>query len=102
MTGKERCVVLLSGGLDSSTLAYWVRDRGYEVYPLTCKYGQTQTKEVECAISIAGKLGISIKVIDLSSLNEIFTEVPPSGADSIPMPSRFRLIFLSTAVAYAH
>mgnify|MGYP001080624840 CR=1 FL=1 len=101
MTGKERCIVLLSGGLDSSVLAYWVRDRVYEVYALTCRYGQTATKEVECAIHIAEGLGAPMKVIDLSSLQEIFTGFASPSHVTIPSPSRFRLIFLSTAVTYA-
>jgi len=102
MTGKERCVVLLSGGLDSSILAYWARDRGYEIYALACRYGQTATKEVECAIHIAERLGAPIKVVDLSSLQEIFTGMTTPNHVTLPPASKFRLIFLSTAVAYAH
>jgi 7-cyano-7-deazaguanine synthase len=101
MAGEEKCVVLLSGGVDSSILAYWAKDQGYEVYTVTCKYGQTATKEVECAISIAEKLGAPIKVIDLSSLQEIFIALASSSNETIPPTSRFRLIFFSTAVAYA-
>ena len=101
MAGEEKCVVLLSGGVDSSILAYWAKDQGYEVYTVTCKYGQTATKEVEFAISIAEKLGAPIKVIDLSSLQEIFIALASPSNETIPPTSRFRLIFFSTAVAYA-
>lgn len=101
MTGEEKCVVLLSGGPDSSTLAYWATDQGYEVYTMTCKYGQTATREVECAISIAEKLGAPMKVVDLSSLQEIFTGMTSPSDETIPPTSKFRLIFFSTAVVYA-
>ena len=101
MKEKERVVVLLSGGPDSSTLAYWVKDQGYEVHTLTWRYGQTARKEVECAISIAEKLGIPLKVIDLSSLQETLTGTPSSTDETVPLTSKFRLILFSTAVAYA-
>jgi len=101
MKGKGKCVVLLSGGLDSSILAYWAKDQGYEVYALACKYGQTATKEVEYAITVIEKLGASLKVIDLSSLRDIFTGISSSDNETVPRGSRIRLIFFSTAVAYA-
>lgn len=110
MTEKGKCVVVLSGGPDSSTVAYWAKDQGYEVSAISCKYGQIATKEVECATRIAAKLGVSIKVIDLSSLKEIFSGVTSLVDANIPLTSSFsepiivpfrNAIFLSTAVAYA-
>lgn len=110
MAGKEKCVVLLSGGPDSSTVAYWAKKQGYEVYAMSCKYGQIATKEVQCATQIAAKLGAPMKVIDLSSLKEIFTGVTSLVDENIAMTSSFsqpiivpfrNAIFLSTAVAYA-
>lgn len=110
MTGKGKCVVVFSGGPDSSTVAYWAKDQGYEVFAMTCKYGQIATKEVECATRIATKLGVSLKLIDLSSLKEIFSGVTSLVDANIPLTSSFsgpiivpfrNAIFLSTAVAYA-
>lgn len=110
MKQKEKCVVILSGGPDSSTVAYWAKKQGYCVYAITFKYGQIATKEVEHAIKIADKLRISIKLIDLSSLKEIFAGVTSLCDESIPMTPSFSQpiivpfrngIFLSTAVAYA-
>ena len=107
---SEKCVVLLSGGPDSATVAYWAKRRGYEVNAMACKYGQIATKEVESAGLIAAKLGATIKVIDLSSLKEIFAGVTSLVDDKIPMTSNFsqpiivpfrNAIFLSAAVAYA-
>ncbi|GAG96821.1 unnamed protein product, partial [marine sediment metagenome] len=75
MNQKERCVVVLSGGLDSTTVAYWAKNEGYDVHGLTFKYGQIATKETQHAHIVAQNLGIQIKEIDLSSLKEIFVGV---------------------------
>ncbi len=110
MAEKGKCVVVLSGGPDSSTVAYWARDQGYDVRAISCRYGQIATKEVEFATKIAAKLGILLKVIDLMSLKEIFSGVTSLVDSSIPLTSSFtepiivpfrNAIFLSTAVAYA-
>lgn len=107
---KKRCVVILSGGIDSSTVAYWAKSIGYDVYALTFKYGQIAQKEVEHATLIAEKLGVTIKIVNLNSLKEIFAgvtslcdekiEVTPTFSPSLVVPFR-NAIFLSVAVAYA-
>jgi 7-cyano-7-deazaguanine synthase len=107
---KEKCVVVLSGGPDSATVAYWAKKQGYDVSAITFKYGQIATKETESAQKIAAKLGASIKVIDLSTLKEVFGEVTSLCNPDIPMTSSFsqpiivpfrNAIFLSVAVSYA-
>ena len=51
-------VCLLSGGMDSATLAYLAKREGYEILALHLNYGQrTESKERECAKKIAGLLG---------------------------------------------
>ena len=53
-----KAVCLLSGGMDSSTLAYLAKSRGYDIYALHLNYGQrTEEKERACAKKIAGLLG---------------------------------------------
>ncbi len=54
----KKAIVILSGGLDSSTCAYMAKGQGYEVFPLTFLYGQRHEKEIECAKKIAGSLGV--------------------------------------------
>ncbi len=107
---SDKCIVLLSGGPDSATVAYWAQKKGYNISALACRYGQIATKEVESATRIAGQLGAKIKVIDLSSLREIFVGVTSLVDDKVPMTSSFtqpiivpfrNAIFLSAAVAYA-
>jgi 7-cyano-7-deazaguanine synthase len=107
---KEKCVVVLSGGPDSSTVAYWAKNQGYDVYAISCMYGQIATKEVEYAGRIAERLGIRLKLVDLSSLKEIFGGATSLCNENIPMTSSFsqpiivpfrNAIFLSIAVSYA-
>jgi len=52
-----KAVCLLSGGMDSTTLAYVAKDRGYDILALHITYGQrTERKERQCARTIAGLL----------------------------------------------
>ena len=110
MKQKEKCVVVLSGGPDSVTVAYWAKKQGYDIYGLSYKYGQIASKEVEHAKMIAQKLGIHLKVIDLSSLRDIYVGVTSVCDEEIEMTESFsqpiivpfrNAIFLSIAVAYA-
>ena len=109
-TNTKKCVIVLSGGLDSATVAYWAKKHNYEIYPLTFNYGQIAEKETHYAQKIAETIGVNTKIINLSSLKEIFsqvtslcnTEIPLSQNFSSPIIVPFRnAIFLSTAVAYA-
>src|SRR5271157_212547 len=53
-----KAVCLLSGGMDSTTLAYLARDSGYSIYALHVNYGQrTERRELASARKIADLLG---------------------------------------------
>lgn len=57
-TGTKNAVCLLSGGMDSTTLAYLAKSKGYGIYALHVNYGQrTEKKELASAKKIAGLLG---------------------------------------------
>ncbi len=110
MVESKKCVVVLSGGPDSATVAYWAKAQGYTVYPITFKYGQIAVKETDVAQKIAEKIGTTTKIIDLSALKDIFRgttslvnrEIPLTTEFSSPIIVPFRnAIFLSAAVAYA-
>ena len=52
-----KAVCLLSGGMDSSTLAYLAKNEGYDICALHLNYGQrTESKELACAQKIASLL----------------------------------------------
>lgn len=121
---RKSVVVLLSGGLDSTTLAYLAREgpKPYSknrVFTLTFNYGQRHTKELQSAFKVAKKIGAeSHKIfnIDLtqwggSSLTDSKMKVPLKRylfrkkltKRSIPntyVPAR-NTLFLSFALAYA-
>ncbi|MDI6734652.1 MAG: 7-cyano-7-deazaguanine synthase QueC [bacterium] len=49
----KKAVILLSGGLDSTTTLYWAKNQGYTCVCLIFDYGQRHRKEIQCAITIA-------------------------------------------------
>ena len=54
----NRAVVLLSGGLDSTTAAALARRDGWDLYALTVRYGQAHACEIEAARRVAAALGV--------------------------------------------
>jgi 7-cyano-7-deazaguanine synthase len=115
MKADKRAVVLLSGGLDSTTTAAIASKAGYDVFGLTFRYGQRHDFEIEAARKVARFLGIRehlILNIDLHSLGgSALTgsgEVPRGRSPGemtaeIPVtyvPAR-NTIFLSVALALA-
>ena len=63
----KRCVVLLSGGIDSSTTLAIARSEGYEVFALSFRYGQRHVIELKGAVGIARSLGIEVhKILDIN------------------------------------
>jgi 7-cyano-7-deazaguanine synthase len=107
---NKKCVVVLSGGPDSTVVAYWAKKQGYDINCISFKYGQIAEKETECARQIAKGIDAPIKVIDMSSLREIFVGVTSLCDRGIALTSDFsqpivvpfrNAIFLSVAVSYA-
>lgn len=109
----SKAVVILSGGMDSTTLLYKVRQDHDVVSVLSFDYGQRHIKELECAKKTANKLGIPHKVIDLSAVNAVMEgssltrdiDVPEGhyadeNMKATVVPNR-NMIMLSVAVADA-
>src|ERR1051326_8271554 len=68
MVVKRRAVVLLSGGLDSTTVLAIAKSEGYITYALSFRYGQRHELEVEAAKKIATQFSVeehAIAQIDL-------------------------------------
>ncbi|MBU6427507.1 MAG: 7-cyano-7-deazaguanine synthase QueC [Cyanobacteria bacterium REEB65] len=53
----KRAIVLLSGGLDSTTCAYVARHEGYAIHALSFDYGQRLRRELDSAAKIASAVG---------------------------------------------
>jgi len=64
-------VVILSGGLDSTTLAYWLASRGAALTLLTVDYGQRHRKEIRFARRTAVALQAAHHVADLSFISQL-------------------------------
>lgn len=62
MTGPK-AVVLLSGGMDSTTTAAIAGSRGFEVHALTFRYGQRHGVELDAAKRVAARLGVRHHVV---------------------------------------
>ena len=61
--GAPKAVVLLSGGLDSTTALAIAQQEGFEVYALSFRYGQRHSAELAAAQRIAERFGVSRHVI---------------------------------------
>ncbi len=113
-----QAVVLLSGGLDSTTAAALARREGWTLNALTVRYGQTHAVEIAAARRVAAALGIVRHIeldVDLRAFGgsalvgdgtiprAVGVTGPPSPAASIPatyVPAR-NTILLSLALGWA-
>lgn len=64
-------MVLLSGGLDSTTVATHAKSDGCEVRAIAVRYGQSHHREVESARRVAEQLGIPLQVVDVPSYGAV-------------------------------
>ena len=108
-----KSIIILSGGMDSATVAYKAKNRGFEIVALHFNYGQrTQKKELQSFQAICDDLDIKNRyVIDLDFFKQIGSalvdnkiKIPVNGIEKgIPVtyvPFR-NGIFLSIATAIA-
>src|SRR5215210_6635272 len=58
MSEKKKAVVLLSGGLDSTTSLAVAAAEGFAIYALSFRYGQRHSAELECARRVASVFGV--------------------------------------------
>jgi 7-cyano-7-deazaguanine synthase len=108
-----KAVLILSGGVDSTTLLYSMREKGYHVYALTFNYSQRHQKEIECARKITHCLQIDHEVVDVSCIAGLLGDSALLGRMEVPqchyteeaarqtiVPNR-NMIMLSMAAGYA-
>jgi 7-cyano-7-deazaguanine synthase len=113
-SSRPQAVLLLSGGLDSTTLLAVARRDGFDVHAMTLRYGQRHASEIEAARRVAARFGVRDHVIadiDLrtfggSALTTDAIDVPRDrdiaepGVPVTYVPAR-NTIFLSFALAWA-
>ena len=112
----KKAVVLSSGGIDSTTAMAIARDRGFDIYSLSFRYGQRHSVELECAKKVACRLGAGehkIVNIDLRQFggsaltddiavpkHDNVTQIDQTQIPVTYVPAR-NTIFLSYAMAWA-
>ncbi len=110
----SKAVLLLSGGLDSTTLLAVARRDGFDAHAMTFRYGQRHATEIDAARRVAARFGVTDHVvadIDLrtfggSALTSDSIDVPRDrdvGERGVPVtyvPAR-NTIFLAFALAWA-
>src|SRR5438105_5017344 len=68
---KKVGVILLSGGLDSTTAASWACRQRFDLTALTLDYAQAHRREVDAATKVAEALGIKQHIVDVSSFSKL-------------------------------
>jgi len=111
---SKKCIVLLSGGIDSTTTLFFAKKQGYKCNALIFDYGQRHIREIKSAIKIAKLAKVPYQVLKIilpwkgSSLLDAGYKIPTDrslkeigkGIPSTYVPGR-NTIFLSFAVSYA-
>ena len=112
LTNKS-VVILLSGGLDSSTVTAVAKKTNFKIFGLSFDYGQRHKKELESAITIAKHFEIEdFKIVKLdlslwggSSLTDTQQDIPIGGIQPHTIPNTYvpgrNTIFISVALSYA-
>lgn len=110
MTAKK-AVILVSGGLDSTTVLAIAQSQGYECYTLSFDYGQRHRAELQAAERTSALMGaqehkvvrLDLGTIGGSALTDTSIDVPEEEGEGIPVtyvPAR-NTVFLSIALGWA-
>lgn len=109
----RKAVVLLSGGLDSSVALFLAKSQGYELYALSCIYGQKHSKELQFAKEQAKLAGVvEHRIIDVnigqwggSSLTDRSVDIEDGDISRKDIPDTYvparNLVFLSLAASFS-
>jgi 7-cyano-7-deazaguanine synthase len=103
---QKRAILLLSGGLDSGSLLFWLINRGWSILPLHIDYGQpTEPGEWRAVKSLLDVVGLEpIVRVSIPEVESLLYEVPDSShignSKEEYIPSR-NLLLLTLASMYA-
>lgn len=108
---SKKAVILVSGGLDSTTVLAMALDQGYDCYTLSFDYGQRHRSELKAAERVSQSMGVAehkVVALDLgtiggSALTDTAIDVPEIETTGIPVtyvPAR-NTVFLSIALGWA-
>lgn len=96
----SRAVVLLSGGLDSSTVLYLARSEGHELFALSIDYGQRHRRELQSARTVAARGGVrehAVVRVDLAAIggSALTADIDvPRGRDAAAMASGIPITYV--------
>ena len=107
----KKAVILVSGGLDSSTVLAMAKQQGFDCYTLSFDYGQRHRSELFAAAKVSEAMQVEAhKVVSLdlgtiggSALTDTNIDVPEYETTGIPVtyvPAR-NTVFLSIALGWA-
>lgn len=108
----KKAVVLLSGGLDSTTCLAYAKAKNFACYALSFNYGQKNNAELIAAEKIAREFAVEHRVFNLdisqfggSSLTSSDLDIPDHDENNSRIPTTYvparNTIFLSVALAWA-
>lgn len=110
---KGACVVLLSGGQDSTTCLFWALQRFHKVYAVGFDYGQRHIAELNCARNICAAEGVSYHIFHLGAIfsDSSLLRTEDSNHNTVhkhnaALPSSFvagrNALFFTLAASYAY
>ena len=79
-------VTLLSGGLDSTTVTAHARQQVDRLTALTFHYGQSHSKETDCAAQVAEVLGVRLERVDISFFGKVAWYSALTNPEAFPAP----------------
>jgi 7-cyano-7-deazaguanine synthase len=107
---RAKAIILLSGGLDSTTTLYYARSKGFRCFALIFDYGQRHRREIRSAVAVAKRARVPYQLLKIrfpwkgSALLDRRIKLPRNrkmrGIPATYVPAR-NLVFLSLALSYA-
>jgi 7-cyano-7-deazaguanine synthase len=108
-----KTVIILSGGMDSTTLLYKLLHEGKKVKAISFDYGQRHKRELNQAKETCSKLEIEHEIVDISNITKLISNSALTGDIEVPhghyeaenmkltvVPNR-NMIMASIAIGYA-